>query len=125
MTRRALAALIVAWLSLAAGAAGAFTLADQTGRTLTLPEPPRRIVSLVPSVTEILFAIGAQDRLVAVTDFCDFPAQARWKPRVGGMISPSLETIAAYIGMLGMDFTVESPAELVPHLLRLADGISC
>ena len=106
MTRRALAAVLVAWLALSASAAGAFTLEDQTGRTLTLPEPPRRIVSLVPSVTEILFAIGAQDRLVAVTDFCDFPAEARAKPRVGGMISPSLEAIAA----LRPDVVVVTPA---------------
>jgi len=106
VTRRGLAALIVTWLALAASASGAFTLDDQTGRTLTLPEPPRRIVSLVPSVTEILFAIGAQDRLIAVTDFCDFPAEARGKPRVGGMISPSLEAITA----LRPDVVVVTPA---------------
>jgi iron complex transport system substrate-binding protein len=54
---------------------------------------PRRIVSLVPSVTEVLFAIGAQDLLVGVTDFCDYPAAARAKPSVGGMLAPSLETL--------------------------------
>ena len=68
---------------------------DQTGRWLTLPAPPRRIISLVPSVTEILFAIGAQDVLVGVTDFCDYPPEARKKPRVGGMVAPSLEAIVA------------------------------
>ena len=52
-------------------------------------------MSLVPSVTEILFAIGAQDRLVGVTDFCDYPPAARRKPSVGGMLSPSLETLVA------------------------------
>ena len=70
-------------------------MSDQTGRSLTLPAPPRRIVSLVPSVTEILFAIGAQDVLVGVTDFCDYPPEARKKPSVGGMVAPSLETIVA------------------------------
>ncbi len=71
----------------------AFTLADMRGRALTLPAAPQRIVSLVPSATELIFALGGQDRLVGVTDFCDWPAEARLKPSVGGMISPSLETI--------------------------------
>ena len=73
--------------------AAALSLTDQTGRRLTLAAPPHRIVSLVPSVTEVLFAIGAQDLLAGVTDFCDYPPAARGKPSVGGMVAPSLETI--------------------------------
>jgi len=72
-----------------------FTIADMGGRALTLPAPPQRIISLVPSVTELIFALGGQERLVGVTDFCDWPADAKRKPSVGGMISPSLETIVA------------------------------
>jgi iron complex transport system substrate-binding protein len=85
--------LAVLLLGAAAPAALAFTIADLRGRELTLPAPPQRIVSLVPSVTELIFALGGQDRLVGVTDFCDWPPEARRKPSVGGMISPSLETI--------------------------------
>src|SRR5580765_6838275 len=88
------AALLLGVLLPAVSAAG-FTVRDQTGRSLTLPAPPRRIISLVPSVTEILFAIGAQDVLVGVTDFCDYPPEARKKQGVGGMVAPSLETIVA------------------------------
>ncbi len=76
-------------------AAGAFSVTDQTGRRVILDAPPRRIVSLVPSVTELVFAIGAQDALVGVTDFCDYPPAARQKPSVGGMLAPSLETLVA------------------------------
>ena len=54
-----------------------------------------RIVSLAPSVTEILFAIGADNRLVGVTTYCDFPAEAKQKPKVGGFTEHSLEAIAA------------------------------
>ena len=86
--------------------AAPFALVDQTGRTLALAETPRRIVSLVPSVSEILFALGAEDRLVGVTDFCDFPPAARRKPSVGGMVAPSLEAIAA----LRPDVIVVTPA---------------
>ncbi len=54
---------------------------------------PQRIISLVPSVTEIIYALGGQERLVGVTDFCDWPPEARTKPRVGGMLAPNLEAI--------------------------------
>lgn len=73
--------------------AAALAVIDQTGRSVALAGAPRRVVSLVPSVTEVLFAIGAQDLLVGVTDFCDYPPAARAKPRVGGMLAPSLETL--------------------------------
>ena len=65
------------------GIAQGLTVVDQTGHAVILPAAPRRIVSLVPGVTEILFAIGAQDLLVGVTDFCDYPPEARRKARVG------------------------------------------
>ena len=75
--------------------AAAFTTRDMLGREVTLAAPPARIVSLVPSVTEILYALNSEDMLVGVTDFCDFPAEARRKPSVGGMVAPSLEAVAA------------------------------
>ena len=75
--------------------AAAFTTRDMLGREVTLAAPPARIVSLVPSVTEILYALKAEDMLVGVTDFCDFPPEARHKPSVGGMVAPSLESVAA------------------------------
>ena len=56
---------------------------------------PQRIVSLAPSVTETLFALGFGDRLVGVTTYCDFPAEARRLPKIGGFMSPSLEAIVA------------------------------
>ena len=65
------------------------------GTTIALAAPPARIVSLVPSVTELVFALGGEARLVGITDYCDFPPEARRKPSVGGMVSPSLETIVA------------------------------
>jgi len=55
--------------------------------------PPQRIISLSPGVTEILFAIGAGDRVVGVTEFCNYPEKAKSLPRVGGLLNPSYETI--------------------------------
>jgi len=80
---------------LAASPAVALTVRDMLGREVVLPGPPARIVSLVPSVTEIVFSLGAQDRLVGRTDFCDHPLAVRAKPSVGGMVNPNLETLVA------------------------------
>ncbi|NOX21343.1 MAG: cobalamin-binding protein [Nitrospirae bacterium] len=53
----------------------------------------KRIVSLAPSITEILFALGLKEQIAGVTNFCDYPPEALKKPRVGGMTNPSLEAI--------------------------------
>jgi iron complex transport system substrate-binding protein len=68
---------------------------DELGRTIRIPQTLHRVVSLAPSVTETIYALGLQDRLVGDTDYCDFPAEAQQKPKVGGVINPSLEAIAA------------------------------
>jgi len=54
---------------------------------------PQRIISLAPNMTEILFALGLGNRIAGVTSFCDYPAEAKTKPRVGGMSNPSLEAV--------------------------------
>lgn len=96
MTAPRLAGVVLALaLALLACAASAFTVRDMHGREIVLAAPPQRIVSLVPSATEMIFALGGDDRLVGRTDFCDYPAAARAKTSVGGMINPSLETLVA------------------------------
>lgn len=64
---------------------------DALGRSFEFPRPPRRVVSLVPSLTETLFAIGAQESLVGVTDFCIFPPNDL--PKLGGTKNPRVEQI--------------------------------
>ena len=113
-----LAALALVLLLLP-GSVWAFTVVDQAGRTLTLPASPRRIVSLVPSVTELLYAIGAQDALVGVTDFCDYPAEARRKPHVGDMISPNLETLVTLKPDLVVATRSGNREEIFDQLTRL------
>jgi iron complex transport system substrate-binding protein len=61
--------------------------------TVSYAEPPSRIISLSPAVTEILFAAGLGDRVVGVTNFCDYPEEAKTKPKIGGMSNPSLEAV--------------------------------
>jgi len=67
---------------------------DDSGRRIYFATPPTRIVSLAPSITEMLFAIEAGDRLVGVTDFCDYPPEAMKKPKVG-YGDPNMESLVA------------------------------
>ena len=84
--------------SAAGGAAGgpAFReVVDETGRRVRVPVAVRRIVSLARNLTQTVYAQGAQDRLVGVTDYCDYPPDALSKPKVGGPLNPSLEQVVA------------------------------
>ena len=57
--------------------------------------PPERIISLAPNTTEILFALGLGDRVVAVSSFCSYPSSVKELPGIGGLYDPNLEKIAA------------------------------
>ena len=84
------------------------TAVDDLGRRLVLDRPPRRIVSLVPSLTETLFALGVGAAVVAVTRYCEEPAAAvATLPKVGGTKNPDL---AAIVG-LGPDLVVMNAEE--------------
>lgn len=79
----------------AAGGGDARTVVDDAGRTVSVAAPARRIVSLLPSFTELLFAMGAGDRLVGRTAWCDYPPAARAVPSVGDGMPPNVEAVAA------------------------------
>lgn len=71
------------------------TLTDDRGVTLTLPRPPQRIVTLLPSLTETVCELGACHRLVGVDDFSNWPARAAELPRVGGVEDANIERIVS------------------------------
>jgi ABC-type Fe3+-hydroxamate transport system substrate-binding protein len=68
---------------------------DEAGRRVRLPLKIERIVSLAPNLTEIVYAVGAGDRLVGRTRYCDYPAEAKKVPEVGDTMTPSIERIIA------------------------------
>ncbi|MEW5913681.1 MAG: helical backbone metal receptor [Thermodesulfobacteriota bacterium] len=93
--RRALI-MALAWVLLWAPlTASARVVKDEMGRQVQVPDAPRRLIGLTPSLTEVLFALGLGDRTVGATTWADYPATARRLPRVGAYISPNLEKIVS------------------------------
>jgi iron complex transport system substrate-binding protein len=84
------------------------TFTDDVGRRVYLAKPARRVVSLAPSVTEILFAVGLDSEVAGVTTFCDYPPEARAKPKVGS----SIQNLEAIIG-LKPDLVLAVKSEIV------------
>jgi iron complex transport system substrate-binding protein len=74
-------------------AGGSIRVVDDAGDTVRLQAPARRIVSLIPSSTELLFAIGAGSSLVGRTSYCDYPSAAKAVPDLGDGIKPSIEAV--------------------------------
>jgi iron complex transport system substrate-binding protein len=104
--------------SLGLPSAEAATVHDMLGRPVTIPDGALRLVSLSPSLTEIVFAIGREGWLVGVTDFCDYPPAARAKPRVGGTMTPNLEQVLQVRPNLVLATAEGNPRDLVAHLGR-------
>ncbi len=71
------------------------TYIDDMGRGVNIDKVPQRIVSHVPSITETLFALGLEERVVGVSDYCNYPEEAKLKPSVGDYFNPSVERIVA------------------------------
>ncbi|HET7791454.1 MAG TPA: helical backbone metal receptor [Gemmatimonadales bacterium] len=73
----------------------AIVATDDAGRRVALAAPARRVVSLSPAVTELLFALGAGDRVVGRTHWCDYPPQVSAIPDVGDGLNPNVEAVSA------------------------------
>ena len=74
---------------------GSGNFTDDLGRVVSIDSIPQRIISLAPSNTEILFALGLGDRVVGVTEFCDYPEAAKAKPKIGGFTTVDIERVVA------------------------------
>lgn len=96
---------------------------DETGRHVTVPVEVRRIVALAPNLTEIVYALGAQDRLVAVSNYSDSPPEAKSKPRVGMPMNPNLEAIVAAHPDIVLITTQGNRRETADELARLGIAV--
>jgi iron complex transport system substrate-binding protein len=86
---------LVILLGTSASFSASLKVRDEAGREVTFPFPPKRIVSLAPNITEILFSLGLDGEIVGVSVHCNFPEKAKSKPRVGSYISLDFEKITS------------------------------
>ena len=92
---------------------------DEIGRQITVKSNPQRIISLAPSITEILFALKLGDRVIGVTSYCDFPDEAKAKEKVGDTIKPNLERLI----VLKPDLVLISTASQLEKITRQLDQL--
>jgi len=118
--RRPLPVLLAAvFLFLPVHTSHAGSSTDREGRTVLVPDNPVRIVSLAPSLTEIVFALGEGHRLKGVTQHCDFPREARALPKVGTYVHLDLERIVALKPDLCISIRDGNPRNAVEKLQEL------
>ncbi len=79
----------------AGGSIEKIVYADGIGRRVELPRHPLRIISLAPNITETIYLLGAQDRLIGDTTLCNWPEAAKHKPKIGDLLNPNDEVILA------------------------------
>jgi ABC-type Fe3+-hydroxamate transport system substrate-binding protein len=123
--------MALAFLCLSLPALAARTLTDDLGRRVTVPDHPHRLVCLMPSLVDDVYALGTGADVIAVTDYTKYPPEAKTKPSVGLPLSPSLETIVSLhpdlvlgSGDLNRDETVKELQKLaIPVFMVRARGI--
>jgi iron complex transport system substrate-binding protein len=103
----------------AGGASGRILVVDDAGDTVHLAAPVRRVVSLNPVITELVFALGAGDRLVGRTESCDYPEAAARVPSVGGWLPPNVEAVAARLPDLVLLYAGPTTAPAATRLRAL------
>ena len=110
-------ALLATPFSIAAVEAG--LVRDQLGREVQVPDEPKRVVSLAPSITEIVFALGAGHLLQGVTQHCDYPPEAGSLPKVGSYVHLDVEKIVALKPDLCLGTRDGNPREVAAKLESL------
>ena len=92
---------------------------DEIGRKVKVRRNPGRLISLAPSITETLYALGLGDRVVGVTSFCDYPPEARTKESIGDTLKPNIEKIIS----LRPDVVIASTASQLEQPVRRLDEL--
>lgn len=114
-----LTGILLLWLLPCTGLLAAVKVTDDTGKRVSLSQPADRIISLAPHITELLFAAGAADAVVAVAEFSDYPEAAASLPRIGGGSGIDLEAVIALQPDLVIAWGSGNPAGQVARLRQL------
>ena len=101
------------------GSLTAGTVTDQVGRTVMVPENPKRVIALAPSITEIMYDLGQEKRLVGVTQYSTYPPEAESLPRVGSYVRLDIEKIVALQPDLCLAIKDGNPKHIVDKLVNL------
>lgn len=104
---------------LAAPCFGSRTLTDEMGRRVVVPDHPHRVICLMPSVTDTVYALGAGDDVVGISDYTEYPAEALKKPSVGNLITPSIETILSLHPDLVIGVQPMGPMDITDQMERV------
>lgn len=91
----------------AAGSNFPLTITDSLGREIVISSEPGKIISMSPAITEILFAIGVDNKIAGVTNYCNYPSGAAKKDRIGDFLNPNIEMIVS----------------IEPDIIFVADGV--
>lgn len=118
LSRRAVVGVFLAMV-LADSWAYARDVVDPVGRRVRLPEVPQRVVTLAPSLTEMVFALGAGPRVVGVSRYSNYPEDTRDLPRVGAYVQPDVEKIVALNPDLCLAIKDGNPRDVVDKLERI------
>lgn len=92
---------------------------DEFDRDIKVPDHPHRLVCLAPSITDTVYALGRGSDIVGITDYTDYPPEARQKPSVGGVVNPSLEKLASLKPDLVLEVGDLNSADLTRSIERL------
>ncbi len=95
-----------------------FIFIDAMQRVMKIPQIPKRIISMAPSNTEMLFAIGLNEEIVGVTNFCDYPEPAKYKKKIGGYFTPNIEAILN----IKPDLVVATPDGYIKKKLEILES---
>lgn len=131
MRNKAVAAISLLILGLCSCAWASRQVQDELGRTMTIPDRPHRVVCLTPSITDTVYALGAGNDVVGISDYTKFPAEALKKPSVGQVLNPSVEAVVALhpdlligVGDLNTEVAVVKIERLgIPVFLVVPHGI--
>jgi iron complex transport system substrate-binding protein len=100
-------------------ATAAVQVTDQAGRVVTLDKVPEKIISLAPSSTEILFALGLGDKVVGVTQYCNYPPEAQEKTKIGGFSASDIDVSIEQIVAIDPDLIVATETHLTDVVPKL------
>jgi iron complex transport system substrate-binding protein len=114
--KRALLVLTMLMAAVPGAVQASRIVTDETGRKVTVPDHPHRVVCLVPSVTDTVFALGSGDDVVAVSDYTTYPPEALKKPSIGSLVKPSIETILSFHPDLVLGTSIPGSTETASQL---------